>query len=347
METGISKNQASAPKVLVFGATGALGLPVVRELLSRGYEVTGTTRSAEKVAQLEELGARGLVVDALDAESVRRAVEQVHPAYVVDLLTAFPDAGPVKPSDMVATNQLRIQGTANLLQAAMAAGVQRIVAESYFAVYGYGNHGEEPLPESAPLPPQSTYKGLHASVDAMRSMEEQLLEANNTGKIEAVILRFGAIYGPDNPGTRALLGLLRKRRMPLIKGAAGLTPFLHTEDAARAIAAAIEQARSGAIYNIADDTRGSFNEFLRTAAQAIGAPTPPAFPRWLVGLLAPAGVATATSKLPISNELAKRELGWKPGFPDYHEGLRQVARELQTSQAAPQSVKKHSLHQAS
>ncbi len=166
-------------------------------------------------------------------------------------------------------------------------------------------------------------------MEALRSMEKQLLEANRQGKIEAIILRFGSIYGPDNPGTQAIFKLLRRRRMPLISGANGLTPFLHTADAARAIVAALEQGRPGAVYNIADDTRSSFNEFIATAAQAIGAPVPPSYPRWLAGVLAPAGVATATSRIPISNALAKRELGWRPQFPDYHEGLGHVAQELQ------------------
>ncbi|MDQ3930325.1 MAG: NAD(P)H-binding protein, partial [Chloroflexota bacterium] len=147
-------------KVFVAGATGALGLPLVRELVSRGHEVTGMTRSKDKVALLEQLGARGVVADALDAEALMRAVVEARPTHIVDLLTAFPDGGPTKPKDMVATNRLRTEGTANLIQAAIAAGVKRIVAESYFAVYGYADHGETPLLEDTPLWSQQSEKGL-------------------------------------------------------------------------------------------------------------------------------------------------------------------------------------------
>ena len=333
-------------KVFIAGATGALGLPLVRELVSEGHEVTGTTRSKEKVALLEQMGAKGIVVDALDKQALLRAVREAAPSHIVDLLTAFPDGGPVSPRDMVATNRLRIEGTANLLQAATAAGVRRFVAESYFAVYGYSDHGSSPLPEDAPLS-QDSPKGLRASVDAMRSLEKQLLDAGSQGEIESVILRFGSIYGPESPGTLALFNLLRRRRMPLIGGANGLTPFLHTEDAARAIVAALEQEHTSPIYNIADDTRGSFNEFIGTAARVTGAPVPPTYPRWLVRFLAPAGVATAASRIPMSSALAKRELGWRPQFPDYHEGLRQVAREWQQQTSSPRRVDDRAVHQPS
>ncbi len=156
--------------VFVAGATGVLGLPLVRELVSRGHEVTGMTRSKDKMALLEGMGAKAVVADALDAQALLRAISEAAPTHVVDLLTAFPDGGPVRPKDMVATNRLRTEGTANLVQATIATGVQRIVAESYFAVYGYADHGDEPLPEDTPFLAQESEKGLQASVDAMRSL---------------------------------------------------------------------------------------------------------------------------------------------------------------------------------
>jgi nucleoside-diphosphate-sugar epimerase len=330
-------------KVFVAGATGALGLPLVRELVARGHEVTAMTRSKDKVAMLEQMSAKAVVADALDVQSLQRAVSQASPTHIVDLLTAFPDGGPLKPKDMVATNRLRTEGTANLLYAAYAAGVQRIVAESYFAVYGYGDHGDKPLAEDAPLPAQASDKGLQESVDAMRSLETQLLDADRKGKVEVVILRFGSIYGPDSPGTQAIFEMLRKRKMPLIKGADGLTPFLHTSDAARAIVAALEHGQHGKVYNIADDTRASFNEFIATAAEAVGAPRPSSYPRWLVRFMAPAAVATASSRIPLSNNLAKRELGWTPQFPDFHAGVEQVARQL----TEPRAVEGRAVQQVS
>jgi nucleoside-diphosphate-sugar epimerase len=326
-------------KVFVAGATGALGLPLVRELVSRGHEVTGLTRSPEKRAALERLGAAAVVADALDAEALTRAVRAAAPTHVVDLLTAYPDGGPMRPKDMVATDTLRTRGTAHLLQAAIAAGAQRIVGESYFAVYGYGDHGDQPLAEDAP-PARPAGGGMQASVDAIRALESQLLEANARGDIEGLALRLGSIYGPESPGTQAIFDLLRRRRLPLVGGARGITPFLHTADAARAFIAALERGRPGAVYNIADETATSFNTFLLTAAEAIGAPRPATYPGWLVRLLAPAPAATATSRIPLDTSRAHRDLGWTPQFPRYAEGLRQAAQPVAPPEARERRVQR-------
>jgi nucleoside-diphosphate-sugar epimerase len=193
------------------------------------------------------------------------------------------------------------------------------------------------------LQARESEKGLQASVDAMRSRESQLLAASEQGQVEAVVLRFGSIYGPQNPGTQAVLDLLRRRRMPVVRGADGLTPFVHTADAARALVAALERGRPGTIYNIADGEPGSFNEFVAGAAQAIGAPPPPAYPAWLMRLLAPAAVATARSRIPLSNARAREELGWTPEFRSYREGLAQVVQQL----PSPEGVGGRALHQPS
>src|ERR671931_687299 len=98
-------------KVFVAGATGALGLPLVRELVARKHEVIGLTRSPDKRALLEELGAQAAIADA--------------PTHVVHMLTALPKNGPLRRGDLIATNELRVTGTANLLRAAIAAGARR------------------------------------------------------------------------------------------------------------------------------------------------------------------------------------------------------------------------------
>src|SRR6476661_11014685 len=116
-------------KVLVAGATGALGLPLVRELVAHEHVVIGLTRSPHKRALLKELGAQAVVADALDAPGLERAVRAAAPTHVVHMLTALPMSGPLRLEDLVATNQLRVQGTTNLLRAAIAAGAQRIVGE--------------------------------------------------------------------------------------------------------------------------------------------------------------------------------------------------------------------------
>lgn len=315
-------------RVFVAGATGALGIPVLRLLAKRGYDVVGMTRSNGKRGLIEQHGARAVVVDALDRSALAQALREAAPTHVLHLLTALPKNGPMRAADLAATDRLRIEGTANLLQAAIVAGATRLVGESFMTVYGYGDLGARPLAEDDLSPAPTRDTGLRAVVDALRSLERQLLAANQQRQIETVILRYGVFYGADSASTRYLMGELRKRRMPLIRGAGGIMSLIHMEDAAAAAVAALERGRPGAIYNICDDEPVTFNEFAAAAAAALGAPRPLALPGWLLRLLAPTLYATVASRLPLSNARARRELEWRPRFPSYREGLRQVLDEL-------------------
>src|SRR5262245_20828714 len=317
-------------KVFIAGATGALGAPLARELVARGHEVVGLTRWPEKRALIEQLGASAAVADALDAPELERVVRAAAPTHVVHMLTALPKNGPMRPSDIIATNELRVRGTANLLQAAIAAGAQRIIGESFSAIYGYSDRGERPLGEDAALNQPEADPGLRAVVEALRSLESQLLEANRSGQIEAIVLRYGLTYGPENASTQYILKILRKRQLPILRNGRGLASFVHIDDAASATIAALERGQRGTIYNIVDSEPVGFNDYLRAAAQAIGARRPLALPAWLLRLAAPMAATMMSSRLPLSNARARSELGWRPRYPSYREGLRQVAQQLQS-----------------
>lgn len=311
--------------VFVAGATGALGLPLCRRLVQAGHRVTGLTRRPAKRAELEALGAEAAVADALDAPALEAALRAAAPSHLVHLLTALPPAGPLRARDLGATNRLRTQGTANLIAAAKAAGVRRIVAESFIYVYGYEDRGETLLTEDDPLGASAAPAGLGPTVEALRSLEAQLLAANAEGGFETLALRFGLVYGPDNPGTRAMVGLLRRGRLPVVQGARGVTSFIHEADAVAAIVAALELGRSGRALNIVDDRPVPLATFLHAAAQALGAPPPRALPAWLMRFMAPVVVAGAQAKLPLSNARARAELAWAPAFPSYVEGWADIA----------------------
>src|SRR5262245_33010405 len=106
-------------KVFIAGATGTIGRPLVRLLVARGNNVTGLTRSTERAAALESLGAHAAIADALDAKGLLRAVQQAQPSHVVHLLTALPRAGALRAAGLKATNRLRTEGTSNLISAAI------------------------------------------------------------------------------------------------------------------------------------------------------------------------------------------------------------------------------------
>ena len=192
-----------ATRVLVAGATGTLGRPLVGTLRAAGYEVVGLTRTPAKLQVLQALGAEAVIADALDANALHAAVGRAAPDVVVHLLTALPAGGVARASDLTAANRLRTEGTANLLSAAAAAGVRRVVAESMVLVHGFGDFGTTPVTEDAPLrTPGRTEAEL---VGALRELERQVIDATRSSQIDGVVLRYGLRYGASTPSTQAMI----------------------------------------------------------------------------------------------------------------------------------------------
>jgi nucleoside-diphosphate-sugar epimerase len=314
-------------RVFVAGAAGAMGRPLVRLLRGHGHDVVGLTRRAGRRGLLEAMGARAVVADALDAAALSRTLREAEPTHVVHLLTALPAEGPLRSRDLRATNALRIVGTANLLRASVEAGARRLVGESFAGVYGTAGF-ESPRDEDAPLSVLPAKGGFQEAVLAMRSLEEQLAVARSGGRIETVSLRFGPIYGPEVASTLALARRLQRRQVFVPRAARGVASFVHVDDAATAILAALERPDPGPVYNVVDDEPTPVVEYLRLCAEAFGAPPPRTAPGWLLRLVAPLIAAAATTRLPLSNARARRELDWRPAYPTPREGLRQVAGAL-------------------
>ncbi|MBN1209741.1 MAG: NAD-dependent epimerase/dehydratase family protein [Myxococcaceae bacterium] len=312
--------------VFVAGATGAMGVPLVRRLVAAGHRVTGLTRREAKRPLLERLGATAAVADVFDRERLGAVLQEARPEAVVHLLTALPEQGPMRASDLVLTNRLRIEGTKNLVEASIAAGVQRLVAESIILVYGFGLHGPEPLTEEHPVARTSPRPWLQPTIDAGLALEETVLSAARTGKLEGVVLRYGFIYGAEAGSTQLTTRMVKKRRMPLIGDGSGLWSWIHLEDVATATIAALEKGRSGEIYNIVDDEPVTWRDYLFHMAEVLGAPRPFRLPTWIFRLVAPYAAVALTSRLPTSNAKARRELGWQPAYPTYREGLATLAR---------------------
>ena len=295
--------------VFVAGGSGAIGVPLVRALVAAGHLVTASTRSAANASMLRNLGATPAIADALDAEALLRAVVAAHPTHVVHQLTALPKGGPKSARDLVATNRLRVDGTRNLVAAAVAAGATRIVGGS-FALMGAAKVG---VPADA-----------QEAADAVRSMESQILEASRAGAIDGVVLRYGLFYGPDVASTVEMIAMAKRRLLPAIRGDRSLLPCIHVDDAASATVAALDRAPAGSTYDIVDDEPVSFSEIVRAVADAAGAPKPIAVPSWLPRLVAPYMARMIALRLPLSNAKARAELGWHPLFPTIRQGLPQA-----------------------
>lgn len=311
-------------KVLVIGSTGALGVPTVRALLHAGHEVVGLTRSKEKARRLGELGATPALGDVFDADAMKSLFAEIRPEGAIQLLNALPKKGPLKPRDLEGTNKLRIEGTGNLIAAAESAGVRRYVVESMVFGYGYGHVGDVAVTEDSPFGRPTSFAPAQPAIDALSSMEDQVREATEAGALEGVILRYGLFYGPGVGSTEFMLSLLRKGVFILPGGGQAVGSWIHIDDGAAAAVHALEKAPPGSVFNVVDDEPVSLRDFAWTLSRTLGTRKPRSVPMWAVRALGTYARAMATSKLPVSNEKIKRELGWRPNYPTVREGGRSL-----------------------
>jgi 2-alkyl-3-oxoalkanoate reductase len=316
-------------KVFVAGATGVLGRQLVPQLVARGHEVVGMTRSASKQDLLRRLGARPVVADALDPDAVAQAVASAEPEVIVHQLTAL--SGPMSVREVrhpershaaTMTNRLRTDGTDHLLAAGRAVRARRFVAQSFgafrFARTGGPVHTEADLLD--PDPPASLRPGLAAILHL-----EQAVTTIEWG--EGLVLRYGGFYGPGTGISSApdavMAAPIRKRRFPIVGDGGGVWSHVHIDDAAAATALAVERGEPG-VYNVVDDEPAPVREWLPLLARALGAKPPRRVPRWL-GRLAAGEMATVmmTEVRGASNAKAKRELGWQPRYASWRQGYAQ------------------------
>jgi nucleoside-diphosphate-sugar epimerase len=299
-------------RVFVAGASGAIGSRLVAQLVERGHEVIGTSRSAGNAERVRALGGEAIALDLLDARAVRKAVLESRPDAIVHQATALADVRFSRNFDrtFAQTNRLRIEGTDALLAAAREAGVRRFVAQS-FASARYAREGGPVKTEDDPLDP-SPVASTRETNAAMRHLDQAVTYAGG------IALRYGGFYGASND---ALLAPVRKRQFPIVGDGGGVSSFIHLDDAAAATVLALDHDGAG-IYNIVDDDPAPVREWLPVLANVLGAKPPRHFPRWLARLFAgEAAVMMGTESRGASNAKAKRELGWEPRYPSWRQGF--------------------------
>ena len=305
-------------RVLLAGASGAVGTPLTRQLIAAGHQVVGITRSQANAQRLRTAGAEAVVADVMDRENLLTAVRDVRADAVMHQLTAL---GTTKIREALqGTNNLRTTGTAHLLAAARAVGAHRFLTQSIVLGYGYRDHGPHVLTEDDPFAEPAPGR-FGTAVAAIRSNEEQVLSAD---EIEGIALRYGAFYGQDS-FTRMLTNLVRKRRLPVPSSGGGFATFIYLEDAAAATVAALEKGRGGQAYNIVDDEPVRWADYLDTLAAELGARRPWRVPTWMLRAI-PFVYTIMSTSMRVSNAKARRELGWTPTVPTYREGIALVAK---------------------
>lgn len=225
-------------RVFVAGAAGAIGRQLVPMLIEAGHQVTGTTRSNEKAEWLRSTGAEPSVVDVYDRDALQVAVAAARPDVVIQQLTDL--AAGFGPNQLRANTRLRQVGTRNLIDATLAAGARRLIAQSGAWLYAPGPrpHSEtDPLKDPAQAPDDLTLSGV---------LELERMVSRTAG-IDGIVLRYGFLYGP---------GTARET--------SGEEPSVHVAAAAAAAALAVDRGPAG-IYNIVDDGGSVSNRLAREA----------------------------------------------------------------------------------
>jgi nucleoside-diphosphate-sugar epimerase len=300
-------------RVFVAGGTGVIGRRLVPQLVAGGHEVTATTTSTGKLGLLAQLGARGVVMDGLDAASVGEAVAAAQPDAIVNQMTGLSEAHAGKPSLRKAerffatTNRLRSEGIDNLLAAAEATGVSHVVAQGHASRNGVRQGGWVKTEDD----PLEVIEGTKA----INHLEDVVVRAGGA------VLRYGGFYGPGAHDDQ--VKLVRKRLIPLIGGGTGYVSWVHIDDAAGATVLAMEQKAHG-VFNIVDDEPAPVSDWLPYLAERVGAKPPRRIPAWLARLLAgEMAVGIMTEGRGFSNAKAKRELGWELRYPSWRQGFRE------------------------
>jgi len=302
-------------RVLVVGATGAIGRQLVPQLVAAGHTVSGTTRSPAKFDDLRMACAEPHLLDGLDGGAVGEVVARAEPEVIVHEMTAIPANVNLRKFDQgfAQTNKLRTVGLDHLLGAAKAQGVRRFIAQSYG---GWPNirTGGPVKTEEDPLDPNPP-AAMREALDAIRYLEN----AVTTAPFEGLALRYGSLYGPGS--SELFVKTLKRRMVPMIGDGAGIWSFLHITDAAGATAAAVERGLAG-IYNIVDDEPAPVSQWLPVVAEAAGAPKPLHIPAWLGKVVAgETGLSMMTQIRGCSNAKAKADLGWQLVWPSWRDGF--------------------------
>lgn len=299
-------------RVLIIGASGAVGTHLTRQLAEQGKDVTGTCHSPSKQDRIRQSGAAPLVLDVLDAAATRAAVLRTRPDVIIYQATALAGMrfGRSLDKTFAPTNRLRTDGIDNVITGARSAGVRKLIAQS-FAPYRYASAGpvaceDDPVLVQPPASATSTFA-------AMAHLDRVVTAAGG------IALRYGGFYGEPDQMTAAVA----KRRYPLIGDGRGMMSFVHLHDAAAAAVLALT-ADGPALYNITDDEPAPMREWLPVLAAALGSRRPRRVPAWAGRLVMGSGLDMVTRARGASNAKAKKELGWTLRYPTWREGFRTI-----------------------
>jgi nucleoside-diphosphate-sugar epimerase len=222
---------------LVTGPQGWLGSRLVESLRTAypGAEIRGFDGDLRRPADCQRFtaGARGAIL--------------------------FHTAGVIHPARVREFYEVNKQGTANLLSAAGAAGVKRIVAVSSNSPFGVNPTRDHRFDESSPYNPYMNYGR------SKMEMELAVKHAGHDGAIETVIVRAPWFYGPGQPARQSLFfKMIRDGKAPIVGDGNSPRSMAYVDNLALGLRLAAEKAKSGSVYWIADERPYTMNEIVDT-----------------------------------------------------------------------------------
>ena len=293
-------------KIFVAGASGAIGQPLIAELIRRGHTVTGISRSDAGAKILTQLGATVATADARDESSLRNALRQSQADVVINQLTSLPKDPAQLSAALPGDRKLRLEAGGNLLRAAQAEGVCRYVQQlsGFFlkARVGLADESDGLLIKAS--------AGVALSAQMYAELEARL---QNAGQLECVGLRYGFFYGPRTwyHPDGAVGDQVRRGEMPIIGEGQAVWSWIHIEDAA--VATVLALTAPPGIYNVVDDDPSPVVRWLPAFARSMGAPPPPKITEEQARETAGEDAVYYGTKLEgASNEKAKRTFAFSP-----------------------------------
>lgn len=305
-------------RVFVAGATGVLGRRIVAEGTARGHEVVGLTRDDKGDSIVAKQGGHPVRGDVLDRDSVVVAADGSD--VIVHAATKIPTDVNPSEEDWTLNDRVRREGAENLVAAAGAHEVDRLVLQSI--VWVARQPDGSPFDEDAePHPDRSTESALQAERIVTRGADER--------GFDPVVLRGGYFYAPDTAHTRLFGERLLAADHPIIgRGVLGrrdaALSFVHVDDIGRAFVDAIEGHATGT-FHIVDDQPVTYAAFVHSLAERLGAPEPTRVPAWLARFMVDNNlIRLVTRPMPTTNHRFSQTFGWTPTYPTIQDGLHQV-----------------------
>jgi nucleoside-diphosphate-sugar epimerase len=300
-------------KVLLTGATGAIGRPTVERLREAGHHIRAVARDDEKARRLRDQGAQPVIVDLFDRDDVTAAVDGVDA--VMHLATNVPPLAKMAiPAAWRTHNRLRTEATQLLLDAAREHGVERFVKESI--TFTYPDRGSEWIDES--VEPVGAAKLLRPTLEG-----ERLIARFGVGGGVGIVLRFGLFYGSENRATDEALHMARLRVGAVPGDPNGYVSSIHLDDGATAAVAAL--GAPAGVYNVVDDEPLTRREYTDAFAAAFDLPHLRIPPAGMLRVVGGSGARALTASQRVSNRRMRDTTGWAPTYPSAREGWVAIA----------------------